>query len=106
MKKLVISSALIIALSTFTGMQATANEGSGLIDAMITIKAAEAAIKKAAGVDGAWRDSSSKLIKQAKLAADKGNAALAVKLANKAKFEGEMGYEQAMGQKNAGPWAF
>jgi hypothetical protein len=30
----------------------------------------------------------------------------AAKLAKKAKFEGEMGYQQAQEQKNAGPWLF
>lgn len=106
MKKLVITGALFVVLSSFTSFQAFANEEPGLMDALNTIKAAEAAINKAAKADGAWRDSSSKTLKQAKSAANKGGFKLAIKLANKAKFEGEMGYQQAMGQKNAGPWAF
>ena len=42
----------------------------------------------------------------AKAAASKKDYAKAVKLANKAKAEGEMGYAQSMAEKNAGPWVF
>jgi len=61
---------------------------------------AEAARKKAASVGGEWRDTG-KFIKKAKAAAKKGEYAEAMKLANKAYRQGELGYQQAMGQKNA-----
>ena len=70
------------------------------------IKEADAAIKKAASVGGEWRDSGKKYLKQAKAALSKGDVETAEKLAKKAKFEGEMGYQQAQEQKNAGPWLF
>ncbi len=65
------------------------------------IAAAEAARKKAASVGGEWRDTG-KLIKKAKAAAEKGDDAKAVKLATQARKQGELGYQQAMDQKNAG----
>lgn len=73
--------------------------------AEIAIAAADAAIKKAASVDGEWRDSG-KFLKSAKKAMDAGDYETAINMANKARAEGEMGYAQAMGQKNAGPWSF
>jgi len=57
-------------------------------------------------VEGEWRDAKKKMVKKAKAAAGKGDYKKAIKLANKAKFEGEMGYKQAMDEKNAGPWLF
>ncbi len=64
--------------------------------------AAKAAQKKAAAVGGEWRDVG-KFLKQAEQAAEAGDYAKAIKLANKAKFQGEMGYQQALSQKDAGP---
>ena len=66
---------------------------------------AKAAIKKAASVDGEWRDSE-KILNKAEKAAKAGDMKVALKLAKTAEFQGEMGYKQAMGQKNAGPWLF
>ena len=77
---------------------------SGIVSAADTaqsqndIAAAEHAQKKAASVDGEWRDTG-KLIKQAKAAQAEGNYAQAVKLANKAERQGELGYEQAHSQE-------
>lgn len=65
------------------------------------VTAAEAARKKAASVGGEWRDTG-KLIKKARAAAEMGEYAKAVELATTARKQGELGYEQAMGQKNAG----
>ncbi len=62
---------------------------------------AKAAQKKAASVDGEWRDVG-KLIKQAEAAAAKKEYDTALKLADEAKAQGELGYAQAMSQKNAG----
>lgn len=61
---------------------------------------AGAAVKKAKSVNGEWRDVG-KILKKADKAADKGDYAQATKLANKAKAQGELGYAQAMAQKNA-----
>ena len=50
---------------------------------------------------GEWRDTF-KTIGKAKAAYKKGDYAAATKLANKAKFQGEMGQKQAQAEKNAG----
>lgn len=63
---------------------------------------AKAAQKKADSVGGEWRDIG-KFLKQADLEAKAGNYNKAVKLANKAKSQAEIGYQQALEQKNAGP---
>jgi hypothetical protein len=70
------------------------------------IKAAESAIadaesyrKKAASVDGEWRDTAD-FIKQAQEALKAGDADKATKLANFAKRQGHYGYEQAVSQKD------
>lgn len=65
------------------------------------IEKAEASRKKAASVKGEWRDTA-KIIKKAKAAAKKGDYHKALKLANTAYRQGELGYQQAMDEKNAG----
>ncbi|HFE48493.1 MAG TPA: SoxXA-binding protein [Chromatiaceae bacterium] len=62
---------------------------------------AKAAKKKAASVDGEWRDIG-KILKKAEAAAKKGDYAKATKLAEYAKFQGEMGYKQAISQRGVG----
>jgi hypothetical protein len=62
---------------------------------------AEAARKKAASVKGEWRDTK-KMIKQAEDLVKAGDYDQAIKTANKAKRQGELGYEQALGQKGVG----
>ena len=69
---------------------------------MAAIDAAKAAVKKAATVDGVWRDTG-KFIKKAEKLAKQGKNAEAMKLANKAKLQGELGYQQAISQAHAGP---
>jgi nucleoid-associated protein YgaU len=59
------------------------------------IAAADAALKKAASVGGEWRDSR-KILKKAEAALKKGDYAKAIKLANQARRQGELGYAQAM----------
>lgn len=59
---------------------------------------ADAARKKAASVDGEWRDTG-KMIKKAKALAEKGDFSAAIKLAGKARRQGELGYDQAVSQK-------
>lgn len=78
--------------------------GSSNIEQLIN--EADAAVKKADSIGGEWRDSGGKYLKEAKAALSKGDMDTAKKMAEKAKFEGEMGYQQAMEQKNAKPWLF
>ncbi|MDD9885873.1 MAG: SoxXA-binding protein [Gammaproteobacteria bacterium] len=59
---------------------------------------AEKARQKADSIGGEWRDTA-KFLKQAKAAADAGKLGDAMKLARKAKEEGELGYRQASSQK-------
>lgn len=58
---------------------------------------AEAARKKAASVGMEWRDIG-KFLDTAKKAAEGGDFETAIKLAEKAKTQGELGYQQAMAQ--------
>ncbi|PLY13949.1 MAG: SoxXA-binding protein [Sedimenticola sp.] len=67
-------------------------------DATAAIAAADAARKKAGSVSGEWRDTG-KIIGEAEEAAKAGDFAKAVKLANKAKVQGERGYEQMVSQE-------
>ena len=110
MKKLVLFGALILALSGCASMDngsAKSDMSSGdAAAAKAAIAAAEASLKKAKDAHGEWRDTDKKMLHKAKDAASKGDYATALKLANKAKFEGDMGYQQAMDQKNIKPWLF
>lgn len=91
-RSLLLASALIGGLSV-TPAQAT--------EAEKVIAAAETAQQKAASVGGEWRDTG-KIIKQAKAAAKAGDEAKALQLAETAKQQGELGYAQAMAEKDAG----
>lgn len=71
-------------------------------DYEVAIAAAKAAQKKAASVDGEWRDTDN-IIEDSEEAAKKGDFNKATKLANKAKMQGEMAYKQTIDQENAGP---
>jgi len=62
------------------------------------IAAAEAARKKAKSVGGEWRDIG-KIIKKAKKALKAGDDKKAIKLANKARRQGEIGYAQALKER-------
>lgn len=108
MKKFMIFGALVFALSgcSWFGGGEEPDVNAEAAAAKTAIADAEAALKKARGVGSEWRDSKKKMVKKAKAAASKGEFKKAIKLANKAKFEGEMGYQQGMDQKNAGPWLF
>ena len=66
---------------------------------------AQTSINSAASVDGEWRDAR-KILAKAESDAKAGDFKKAIKLAKFAKFQGDMGYKQAMDQKNAGPWLF
>ena len=69
-------------------------------EAKAAIDAAETARKKAAAVEGEWRDTG-KMIKKAQSALKSGEFDKAIKLANEAKAQGELGHEQAVSQKSA-----
>lgn len=79
---------------------AAAKDSPEAAKAKAAIADAKAAQKSAKSVGGEWRDTG-KTIKKAEAALKAGDFANATKLANKAKFEGEMGKKQAMEQKNA-----
>lgn len=112
MRKTAIVCASLLALSLLSACGSSGTKSGemaaagGSADIEKLIKEADAAIKKAHSVGGEWRDSSKKYLKQAKAALSKGDLKTAEKMAKKAKFEGEMGYQQAQEQKDAGPWLF
>ncbi len=93
----------------FALSQAGAGKGEGAAapidsakkaEAEKAIADAEAARKKAASVAGEWRDTK-KMIKEAEELVKTGEFAEAIKKANKAKRQGELGYAQALSQKGA-----
>ncbi|MEA3274176.1 MAG: rhodanese-like domain-containing protein [Pseudomonadota bacterium] len=100
-------SAGILAAALAAGLPTTTWAGDKADKATFekSLTAAEEARKKAASAGGEWRDTG-KIIKKAKAAAKEGDYAKAVKLADKAKRQGELGYEQAMDQKDAGMPAY
>lgn len=102
MKKLAVIAAALLMFGC--AMNETKMEAKS-VDYPTLAKQADAAIKKAKSVGGEWRDSR-KYLKKAAKAAKAGKMEKAKKLAEKAKFEGEMGYKQAISQKDAGPWLF
>jgi hypothetical protein len=108
MKKLAIVVATLFVLvgcGTSEKKEGEAAAGAASPEVEAAIKEAEAAEKKAASEDGEWRDTS-KLLKKAKAAAAKGDNKTALKLAKEAKFQGDMGVQQAKEQEKAGPWLF
>jgi len=96
--KLIRNAALALTLSGAVAMPVQAGEAE---DFNAAIEKAEKARKKAASVKGEWRDTG-KIIKKAKAAAKKGDYGKAMHLANNAYRQGELGYQQALDQKNAG----
>ena len=86
------------AVSEKTSTAAGAGEEKALAEKAIAD--AQAARKKAASVGGEWRDTG-KMIKQAEDAVKAGEFEKAISLADQAKRQGELGYEQAMTEKNA-----
>lgn len=96
MKRKVMSTVVLSGLLIATSGIALA--GADQAQAEQAIAAAEASRKQADSVKGEWRDTG-KMIKQAEKAAKEGKFDDAVKLANKAKRQGELGYEQAISQQ-------
>ncbi len=77
------------------------SQGATKIQALDAIAAAEQARQRAAAIGGEWRDTG-KLIKKAKQSLEAHLYTQAVELANQARLQGKLGYEQAMRQRNAG----
>ena len=111
MKKMTLKVALLAAMMVASGWAVAGESEYKKMHAD-----AVAALDKAKSVAGEWRDSRWKKSKAVKcgdkkmshLAAAECFAAMgdydkAMKHAKTAKFQGEMGYQQAMEQKNAGP---
>ena len=107
MKKLaVIAIALLLFGCASNGMKMEHHKNDmAKVDYPTLAKQAKESISRAKSVGGEWRDSA-KILKKAAKAAKAGNMKKAKTLASKAKFQGDTGYEQAMEQKNAGPWLF
>ncbi|WP_455218308.1 hypothetical protein [Kaarinaea lacus] len=103
MKKLALLAALILALGGCASTGGEAKAPATAESAKEAIAAAEAAVKQAKGNE--WRDTG-KFIKQAKEALEKKDFEKAVKLAKKAKSQGEMAAAQGKAEANAGPWLF
>jgi len=103
MKKLAVLAAVLMLFGCASTSET--KMGGGAADFPTMVKEAKSSIKKAKSVGGEWRDSK-KFLKKAEKAAKSGDAKKAMSLANKAKDQGKMGYEQAISQKNAGPWLF
>ncbi|EXJ16600.1 hypothetical protein [Imhoffiella purpurea] len=88
---------------TFAYEQATGaakTDETAASEAERAIAAAEQARKKAASVDGEWRDTA-KMIGEAESLAKSGKYREATDLAEKARRQGELGYDQAMHEKDA-----
>ena len=92
----------VVAMLALLGGCAATQEAPAPVDEKASseaIAAAVAAAKKANSVKGEWRDTG-KMIKKAQDAAKKGDHAGAIKLAKKAQDQGELGYKQAVSQKD------
>jgi len=87
----------IVFFSLCLGMLSSTVLAADKVQAEKAVATAETAQKKAASVGGEWRDTG-KIIKQAKSAQSKGDFDQAIKLANKATRQGQLGYEQAVAQ--------
>lgn len=98
MRKITITTAALL-LSLSVPLASSA----GSIDpkSQKAIDGAIAAANKAAEVGFEWRDTG-KMIKKAKAAAEKGDNATAMKMANRAADQGRLAYQQYLDQKNAG----
>jgi rhodanese-related sulfurtransferase len=93
-------SAAALAAVLLAGIPATAVWSADKAEVEKAIAAADEARKKAASAGGEWRDTG-KFIKEAQKLAEEGKLDEALKLAEKAKRQGELGYEQAMNEKDA-----
>ena len=94
-------STLILSLWLVNGCaeKATKSASAASPEATAAIAAANDAIKKAKANNWMWRDTE-KFAKEAQAAADKGDNATAIKLANKAKSQAESAVAQFNHEKN------
>lgn len=92
----------LLAVSVLSGCASTPKGDGDSMEskAQAAISAASAAISKAASANGEWRNSK-KILGKAKKALKKGDYKKAIKLANQARREGELGYAQAMAERNS-----
>jgi hypothetical protein len=93
MKKITFAGLALMALSF--GASAGADPAAAY---QAALKQAETALKQASTVGGEWRDTGM-LLKSAGKAAESGDFAKAEKLANTARMQSEMGYQQALAQQ-------
>ncbi|MTW20049.1 hypothetical protein [Allochromatium palmeri] len=91
---------LILGLLAVLPLGAAWSETPDQSQALASIEAAEAARQRADSVGGEWRDTAT-MIEQAKTLAADGRYAAAIELANDAKRQGELGYDQALGEQHA-----
>ncbi|OOZ36369.1 SoxXA-binding protein [Solemya velesiana gill symbiont] len=89
----------IVGCATASEKGMTAKQSPKAAEVAQMISDADAARKKAASVKGEWRDTG-KFIKNAQKALEASELERAMKLAKKAKAEGELGYAQAVAQKD------
>jgi rhodanese-related sulfurtransferase len=101
MMKISSFSAGLMATAILVALPATSAWSASRAEAESAIAAAEEARKKAASVGGEWRDTD-KMIKKAATLLDTREYTKAIKIANEAKLQGEIGHDQAMDQKDAG----
>ena len=101
MKGSIKNTLLAFAIAVFSSAYLTAAIAGGSSDgnAVETIVAAKAALKKADSVGGAWRDTA-KMIKKAEKLLTDGDTEAAIKQAKKAKDQGMLGYDQAVTQSS------
>jgi rhodanese-related sulfurtransferase len=90
-----MATALIVTLPVTDALSATRAEAES------AIAAADEAREKAASVGGEWRDTG-KIIGAATKLLDTKEYTKAIEMADKAKAQGELGYDQAMSQKGVG----
>lgn len=108
MKKFaVIAAALTLAACASTGPMDSGKAApeAAAPDYDTLVKQADEAIKKASSVGAEWRDSRA-FLKQAEEAKAAGDMDKAIKLAKKAKTEGELAAKQGAANAKAGPWLF
>jgi hypothetical protein len=91
---------LIVGLLALLPLGAAWPETPDRDQAQASIEAAEAARRRADSVGGEWRDTAT-MIEQARALMEAGRYAAAIELANDAKRQGELGYDQALGEQNA-----
>ena len=97
LKVLGLALLLGVCLSAQAVQAAPANEAM-IAKAQKMIDDADQARKKAASINGEWRDTA-KIIKKARMTLKKGDYVTAMKLAAQAHNQGVLGYQQAMSQQ-------